>query len=74
MRTGALLVIFFLGVGAAIDACAEPSVPEHKLPAYCFEEKAFTAELVKCVTDTGSREEMKPCRTEVHRRCGKVEP
>lgn len=44
--------------------------PASNLPAYCTDEVAFTAALVRCVDKSPTREESRKCRADVHARCG----
>lgn len=43
------------------------------IPAYCTNEPAFTAALLRCVDKSESREQSRTCRKAVHETCGIVE-
>lgn len=57
-------------VGVALSGCASkgPTVP-----AYCTNEPAFTAALLRCVDKSDTREQSRACRKAVHEACGIVE-
>lgn len=55
---------------ATMIACADKGP---QIPAYCTNEAAFTAALVRCVDSSPTRSESQACRKAVHERCGIVE-
>ncbi len=59
--------VALFGWGTALGHCKPSSVP-----AYCTDEVAFTAVLVRCVDAAQSRAESRECRAKAHERCGIV--
>lgn len=49
-------------------------MPANRPPAMCTEEAVFTAALVKCVEQSGTREESRRCRKTAHEICGFQDP
>lgn len=45
-------------------------IPQPTIPAYCTNEVAFTAALVRCVDQSETRDASRECRAAVHERCG----
>jgi hypothetical protein len=62
------VVLFIAGMG--LGAACSPRGPQ--LPAYCTDEVAFTAVLVRCVDASATREESRKCRAAAHEKCGIV--
>lgn len=59
---------YLLVLLVACGGSREPTVP-----AYCTDEHAFTAALLRCVDKSTSREQSRACRKAVHEACGIVE-
>lgn len=64
-----LFMLSLFGWGSLLGHC-KPRQPA--LPAYCTDEVAFTAVLVRCVDAASTREESRKCRAAAHERCGIV--
>lgn len=53
-----------------VCGCKPAAAP---LPGYCYDGKAFTAALVRCVDASADRVATRACRKKVHESCGIIE-
>lgn len=61
---------YSLAMAVALLSCNPPAGP--KYPAYCSNEKLFTAKLVECPLVEKDRAASRACRAKVHEACGIV--
>ncbi len=63
-----------LGACAVIVAhCTSCSAPGPHVPAYCTDERLYTAALLRCVDKAATVAESRACRADVNKTCGITE-
>jgi hypothetical protein len=67
------LALAMFAVGCVIAHCAGGCAPTAKVPAYCANEEAFIAAVLRCTDKSATRAESRECKRQLQASCGFVE-